>query len=59
MTRQRRFTPEQIRQIRSLAKLYNYTTLARSYGVSDVMIYYIVKRRQYKDVDPIMFNKKR
>lgn len=55
----RKLTPDQVRQIRAMAGLYSHTELARRFHVSDVTIHHIIKRRIYKDVDPIEFVKRK
>jgi len=46
----RRFTPEQIREIRKLEKLYSCSEIARSHNVSEPLIWAIVNYHIYKDV---------
>lgn len=47
----RRFTPDQVREIRTLAKSgKGYAEIAPLFGVSIAAICYIAKRKSYKDV---------
>lgn len=53
----RKLTPDQVREIRELAKNYNLRDLAKTYHVSDVVIHHVVNYHTYKDVDPVFYGK--
>ncbi len=46
----RRFTPDQIREIRKLEKLYSCAEIARDCNVSEPLIWAIAHKHIYKDV---------
>jgi len=50
MPPQRKLSPDQVREIRKLVKLYSYRYLSNVYDVSENTLMAIVKRKTYKDI---------
>jgi hypothetical protein len=50
MPPQRKLSPDQVREIRKLVKLYSYRYLSNVYDVSENTLMAVVKRKTYKDI---------